>query len=202
MPPRVRQSRACQVVGMWRSGVKQSTIAARLRLAQGTVFKIISRYRRHQHVRPGVSSGQPRKTSVREDRILYRLCRQNRTKSASYLRDRWQQVINTRVSSRLLSQGLRARRLTKKPLLNMVRKTRRLEWAWSHQNWQHRHWRHVLFSDESRFLLRVGERFQEDCVVRTVAHGGGSVYVWGAIHYGPQRRLLPEGFGDRNGTIC
>ena len=75
-----------------------------------------------------------RKTSVREDRILYRLCRQNRTKSVSYLRDRWQQVINTRVSrgtvnSRLLSQGLRARRPAKKPIMNMDRKTRRLEWT-------------------------------------------------------------------------
>ena len=124
MPPRVQQSRTWWVVGMWRSGVKQSTIAWKT--------EIISRYRRHQHVRSGVSSGRPKETSVREDRTLSRLCRQNRIKSASYLRDRWQQVITTKVlmgtvNSRLLSQGLRAKRLAKKPLLNMDRKTRRLE---------------------------------------------------------------------------
>lgn len=68
-------------------------------------------------------------------------------------------------------------------------------------NRQLRHWRHVLFSDESRFLLHkadgrlrvrreVGQRFNEDCVLGTVAHGGGSVLVWGAIHYGGRTNLV------------
>ena len=93
-----------------------------------------------------------------------------------------------------------ARRPAKKPLLNMYHKTRRLEWPRRHQNRQLRHWRHVLFSDESMFLLhradervrirrRVGKRFQEDFVVGTVAHGGGSVHVWGEIHNGNRSNL-------------
>ncbi len=206
MPPRISQGRAWQVVGMWRAGRKQKAIAAHLRMAQGTVSKLIQRYRTKQHVRPGVSTGRPRKTTARQDRLLYWMSRQNRTMSASSLRDRWQQRIHTRVSrgtvnKRLLSRGLRARRPAKKTLLTRERKRRRLEWSRQHHNRQLRHWRHVLFSDESRFLLHrvdgrlrvrreVGERFAEHCVLGTVAHGGGSVHVWGAIHYGGRTNLV------------
>ena len=71
----------------------------------------------------------------------------------------------------------------------------------------------LCISDGCRFLLHradgrvrvrrwVGERFQEDCVVGTVAHGGGSVHVrvqfimevvarTGHIAEQHQRRLLP-----------
>ena len=53
-------------------------------------------------------------------------------------------------------------------------------------------WSRIIFTDESRFLLRPkdgrnrvwryrGERFDEQCTVEQIAHGGGSVHVWGAI---------------------
>ena len=59
----------------------------------------------------------------------------------------------------------------------------------------------VLFSDESRFLLykadgrirvrrEVGQRFSQECIMPTRAHGGGSVHVWGAIHYGGKLGLV------------
>ena len=206
MPPRISPRKGWQVIGMWRAGRKQKDIARHLRLAQGTVSKLIHRYRTKQDVRPGVSTGRPRKTTAREDRQLYRMCRERRTMSASALRDRCQQRIHIRISrgtvnNRLLSRGLRARRPAKKPLLTRERKQRRLQWAQQHRNRQLRHWRHVLFSDESRFLLhradgrvrvrrQIGERFADDCVQGTVPHGGGSVHVWGAIHYGGKTNLV------------
>ena len=50
----------------------------------------------------------------------------------------------------------------------------------------------ILFSDESRFHLdssdgrsrvyrRVGERYQDNCVVERRLFGGGSIMVWGGI---------------------
>ena len=56
-------------------------------------------------------------------------------------------------------------------------------------------WQHILFSDESRFLLRFsdgryrvycrrGERFTDQCVYESDRIGGGSVMVWAGIcHY-------------------
>lgn len=205
MPRRIPVGKAWQVIGMWRAGRTQTRIANHLGIPQGTVSKLIRRYRAKRHVRPGVSTGRPKKTTPQDDRVLYRMCRQNRFKSASTLRNEWEHHINTRVSSstvnrRLLSRGLRARRPAKKPLLTGVRKQNRLEWARQHQHRRLRHWRHVLFTDESRFLLhradgrlRVrrepGQRFQEDTVMPSVAHGGGSVHVWGGIHYGGRTEL-------------
>jgi hypothetical protein len=68
------------------------------------------------------------------------------------------------------------------------------------------HWRHVIFSDESRFVLypvdgrlRVrrltGEHLLDECVQETVAYGGGSVHIWGAIHHGGK---TPVVILDRN----
>lgn len=206
MPRRISEGKAWQVIGMWRAGRKQVHIAAHLHIPQGTVSKLINRYRTKQHVRPGVSTGRPKKTSAQEDRRLYRMCRQNRFKSTSTLRDEWQQDLNIRISCstvnrRLLCRGLKARRPAKKPLLTQQRRQNRLDWARQHRHRQLRHWRHVLFSDESRFLLHRtdgrtfvrrerGERFQEDTVRPTVAHGGGSVHVWGGIRYGGRTNLV------------
>ena len=155
---------------------------------------------------PGVSTGRPRATSDREDRLLLRECQRNRTASAETLRRRWQHQIQTRVSratvnNRLLERGLKARRPAKKPFLSRENKRKRLQWARDHEKYQLRHWRHVLFSDESRFLLytadgrvtvrrQVGQRFNQDCIIPTRAHGGGSVHVWGAIHYGGKLGLV------------
>jgi hypothetical protein len=36
----------------------------------------------------------------------------------------------------------------------------------------------------------VGERYQDDCVQETIAHGGGSVHVWGAMHAGGKSQLV------------
>lgn len=206
MPHHIPQGRAWQVIGMWRVGRKQKDIAAHLRMVQSTVSRIIQRYRTKNHVRPGVSTGRPPKTSGCENRMLYAMCRNRRTLSASALKDWWNPRIEQRVSRqivnrRLLSRGLRSRRPAKKPLMTRARKQRRLEWSEQYHRWQLGHWRHVLFSDESRFLLHrvdgrlrvrreVGQRFQEDCVSGTIAHGGGSVHVWGGIHYGGRTNLV------------
>ena len=96
----------------------------------------------------------------------------------------WQNRINIRLSRatvnrRLLSRGLKACRPVQRPLLNDLRKQRRLLWAQQHRRYGLRHWRHVIYTDKSRILLHRSdgrvrvrrqqcERFREDCVVGTV----------------------------------
>jgi transposase len=133
-------------------------ISRDLNIRQGTVSKILRRHSQRRTVKPKTSSGRPRKTSARDDRILYRICRRNRKKSASVLRQLWQNRINIRLSRatvnrRLFNRGFKACRPVQRPLLNDLRKQRRLLWAQRHRRYGLRYWRHVIYTDESRFLL-------------------------------------------------
>ena len=93
MPPRNPEHIGWQIVGL-RAGFTQNEISCDLNIRQGTVSKILRRHSQRRTVNPKASSGRPRKTSARDDRI----CRSNRMKSASVLRQLWQNRINIRLS--------------------------------------------------------------------------------------------------------
>jgi transposase len=83
MPPRIPERIGWQIVGLRRAGFTQNEIFRDLNIRQGTVSKILRRHCQRSTVKPKASSGRPRKTSARDDRNLYRICRSNRMKSAS-----------------------------------------------------------------------------------------------------------------------
>ena len=96
------------------------------------------------------------------------------------------------VKRRLITAGLNGRIARRKPLLLPRHKITHLEWAKAHAQWTDDMWKRVVWSDESKFNIfksdgrtyirrRKSEEFNEDCVVGTVKHGGGSVMVWGCI---------------------
>ena len=69
---------------------------------------------------------------------------------------------------------------------------RLLNWAQSHLRWRRNQWANVLFTDESRFMLRAvdgrrrvyrrtGERYLDACIERRDAFGGRSVMIWAGI---------------------
>ena len=73
-----------------------------------------------------------------------------------------------------------------------MHKRLRLDFAKAHKDWTSSQWAQVVFSDESRFLLyrsdgrifirrRKGEEFNDECIRKTVKHGGGGIMVWGCI---------------------
>jgi hypothetical protein len=172
MPPIIPERIGWQIVGLRSAGFTQNEISCDLNIRQGTVSAILIRHSQRRTVKPMVSSGRPRKTSARDDRICYRLCRSNRMKSASVLRQLWQNKINIRLSRATVnSWGLKACRPVQRPLLNDLRKQRRLLCAQQHRRYGLRHWRHVIYTDESRCLLhrsdgivrvrqQQGERFR------------------------------------------
>jgi hypothetical protein len=148
-------------------------------------------------------SGRPRLSSVREDRILERICKRNRFSNSTDLSVAWEGSTGVKASAsivrrRLCSLGLKASRPVKKPLLTRVMKKKRLQWARNHSEWTREDWRKVLFTDESRFCLhsdhptlvrrRSDEATRPDCLVRTTKHPLG-VMVWGSFSYSGIGRL-------------
>ena len=195
-----------QIIGMSRMGASNRIIAANCQVSVRTVQRIKNLWRTQQNVVPKKSPGPPLKTTPRQDRVLLRLAQRHRRLSAMSLKERWGAVINIQISrqtvnSRLLKHGYRARRTAIVPRRTQQHLHARLAWAQRHRNIHVQQWRHVIFTDESSFQLhrvdrrmRVrrlrGERLNEDCLQGRMAHGGGSVHVWGGIHYGGKTDLI------------
>ena len=140
MPPIIPERIGWQIVGLRSAGFTQNEISCDLNIRQGTVSAILIRHSQRHTVKPMVSSSRPRNTSARDDRICYRLCRSNRMKSASVLRQLWQNRINIRLSRTtvnrcLLSRGLKACRPVQRPRFNDLRKQKRLLWAHQHSRY-------------------------------------------------------------------
>ena len=131
--------------------------------------------------------------------MLYRLARENRRFSVQRLRRAWQPNVNFAVSRqtvnrRLVVRAYRARQMVKVPRLTESAKLVRRHWAQKHINRPLGKWQHVIFCDEIRFMLfriynrirvrrLVGEVMNEDCTHGNVAHGGGSLHIWGGISH-------------------
>lgn len=194
------------VVTLRNRGMKQRAIARVFNISQGEVSKILRRRAETGVPTPRPRPGRPLKTTRRDDRLLIRLCRGGRTKSASALRTEWQNAINVPISrelvnKRLIKAGYRARRPLWKPLLKPRHRQQRVQWARGHLRWGAQHWRHVVFSDEARFLVyrhdgrlrvrrRVEEKYHEDTIAPRVQAGGGGITVWAAFHAGGKTDLV------------
>ena len=63
------------------TGMSQADIAERVGVSRETVNRILKRNRETGSLVPGKSTGRPRVTTQRDDRVLGRLARQDRSKS-------------------------------------------------------------------------------------------------------------------------
>ena len=106
---------------------------------------------------------------------------------------------------------LRAKRMVKVLRLTVRAKLVRRHCAQKHINRPLGQWQHVIFCDESRFVLfridnrirvrrLVGEAMNEDCTHGNVAHGIGSVHVWGGISNMGKNLLVRSG-SDVTGAV-
>ncbi len=113
-------------------------------------------------------------------------------------------TISERTSRRTLKRmGYSSRRPHRVPLLSANIRKRRLQFAQAHQNWTIEDWKNVVWSDESRILLRHSdgrvrichkehESMAPSCLFAMVQAGGGGVMVWGIFSWhtwAPQHQL-------------
>ena len=136
-------------------------------------------------VTPGTVA-DPRVTSLRQDTDI----------RVTHLRNRLQTAVLTvrnipglrnicprTVRNLLRERNIRPRRPAIRPVLQRRHRVARLAWCRAHLRFTRRDWARILFSDESRFHLdssdgrsrvyhRVGERYQDNCVVERRLFGG------------------------------
>ena len=172
-------------------------IAYTLKLSCSTAAKIIQRFKSAGSTQNRSWVGRPKKLSARAERHIQMLSLKDLRRSAVNIAAEIEEVgdhsVSAQTTRRTLHQigehGCHPRR---KPLLKMIHKKARKQFA-EYMSTKHMdYWNHVLWSDEMKINLfgsdgfrhvwrRPGEEFKDKCVIPTVKHGGGNVMVWGCL---------------------
>lgn len=169
-------------------------ISVYLKISRNTVAKCCQRLQKSYTPEKNKRSdcGSSKITSERDVRHIVRHCEGNRFKSAVQIQKEIMPNISARtVSRRLLENGLCTYTPALKPKLTQRMKDGRSEWALNHLNWIIDDWSRITFSDESTFSLstnavqyvrrRIGERYNEKCILTHVNRSRGHCMIWGAF---------------------
>ncbi len=184
------------IVALHKDGVGYKNIANILKLSCSIVAKTIQRCNRTGSTEKRSRHGGPKKLSARAQRHIQRLCLGNRRMSAASIAAEVEGVGGQPVSAQTISaqtirrtlhqiglHGCHPRRI---PLLKMMHKKPRKQFAEDKQTKDMYYWSHVLWSAETKIkwfgadgIKRVwrqpGEEYKDRRVLPTVKHGGGSV---------------------------
>jgi len=208
--PRLRQNERERAVGMVQAGMRHEDVANQFGCSKLTITRLMSRVRQTGGTADRPRSGRPRVTSERQDRHIRLIHLRNRFIPATITAAQTPGRHNPRISpqtvrNRLREANLRARRPLTGAMLTARHRRERLRWANARLHWNRIRWQHVIFSDESRFLLRrsdgrtrvyrrPNERFADACVHECDRFGGGGVMVWAGItHCGRTELKIVEG---------
>jgi len=178
------------------NNVSQCKIAKALQISSSTVHNIIKRFRETGEI--SVHKGQGRRTLL--DARGFQALRQNCiTRRHDCVNDitKWAQKyfqkplsVNT-IRCAICRCQLNLYHAKRKPYVNMVQKPRRVLWAKAHLKWTVSKWKSVLWSDESKFDILVGnhgrhvlwakgKRDLPACYQRSVQKPA-SLMLWGCI---------------------
>lgn len=201
---RLSEALKWQIIGMHSTGMSYKAIGRQIGYHYTVISRLVRKHAATQEVRDRPRTGRPTVTTDRENRSLGRLVRRNPFANSTYLKQQWlpgRQISSRTVRNRLRDDGLRSRRVIRRPLLTDRHRRERLNWCRARQNWNLRNWRKIHWSDESRFLLHVTDgrtrvwrrrntAYAQRHISPTVPFGGGSVMVWGCISHDCKLDLL------------
>lgn len=202
--PRLTEAQRNNAIGHLEAGESQSAIARQLNVSQSTIARLWHRYQQHGSSRDRPRSGRPRVTTPAQDRFIRLRHLRNRFTTASSTTSvvpGLRTISDQTVRNRLREAGIRSRRPLRGPVLTRQHRQQRRQWCRQHLPWPLQRWRTVIFSDESRYMLRRpdgrarvyrrrNERYAANCVQEVDRFGGGSVMVWAGISYSGRTDLI------------
>ena len=186
--PRLNEAQRNQAVAMIRAGVSQNEVSRRFGVHRNTISALWGRYQQSRNTRDRARSGHLRVTSLRQDTYIRVTHLRNRLQTAALTARSIPGLRNISprtVRNRLPERNIHPRRPAIRPVLQRRQRVARLAGCRAHLRLTRRDWARILFSDESRshfdscdglsrVYRRVGERYQDNCVVERRLFGGGS----------------------------
>ncbi len=157
------------VVGARRAGLSISKTADLLGFSHTTISRVYIEWSEKEKISSERQlCGRKCLVDVRDQRRMGRLVRDDRKATVTQVTTRYnkgmQNTISEHTTRRTLKQmGFSSRRPHRVPLLSAKNRKQRLQFAQALQNWTIEDWKNIVWSDESRFLLR---------------HSDGGVRTW------------------------
>ncbi|GFT95123.1 transposable element Tcb1 transposase [Trichonephila clavipes] len=137
------ENKRYKIIHLKKEGYSMCQIAAKVPCGLSTVVRTLKRFSETNFIADRGRSGhtRPRKTSLREDRLLL----SNRKLNSSQILKQWTLTSNVSVCprtvrGRLLEIGLRGCKARPKSLLTEFQRKRRLTWAREHSLWTIKYW--------------------------------------------------------------
>ena len=190
-----------RAIGMLEGRMTVNYVAVSFGVHRTTIWRLAQRFRITGTVKNRTISGRPKFLTPREERYIKITTGRDRFLPATRIVDRVRRATGVRISGQTVRNNLKACRFkSRRPHKDMDVHHKRQRHAWENQHMR-RNCRKVLISDESRFTLkfsdsrirvwrRPAERFAEACVMPVDHFGGGSLMVWGRMHYAGKTNLI------------
>jgi len=197
-----------RVIGLYEAGYTERAISEKTGYGKTTIHNIITKYRNTGILTVAPRSGRPKKLDERDKRHLKIIVNQNRRNSAEkvkkdFIESSGKEVSKSTIKRALYKMGYHSRTALRKPHISEPNRKVRLKWARERRFWTIDDWKRVIWSDESRFTLfqsdkkihvwrLPNERYQVNCLVPTIKHGGGGIMMWGCFSWyglGPLVRI-------------
>ncbi len=189
--------RVCKkIVEYFENNVPQRKIAKALQISSSTVHNIIKRFRETGEISVRKGQGWRPLLNAHGLRALRRHCITHRHDSViditKWAQEYFQKPLSVNTIRRAIYRcQLKLYHSKRKPFVNMVQKLHCVLWAKAHLKWTVSKWKSVLWSDESKFDILVGNHGRR--VLRTKEEGDlpacyhhsvqkpASLMVWGCI---------------------
>ncbi|GFV33673.1 transposable element Tc1 transposase [Trichonephila clavipes] len=190
------------IIGMKTAGWSTRRVAGQVDRLECAVRNCWEKWTREGTHARKAGSGATRKTTRRDDRRIVRQAFVDPTVTRSTIRaDVGVTIVPQTISRHLTEANLKSKRPFRALPLTPEHRQLRLQWCQARSMWNVTDGQKVMFSDESRFVLRTddnrvrlwmhpGERYNSPhTVLRQTARTAG-VMVWGTITYDSRSTLI------------
>jgi transposase len=151
-----------QIIGMMKCDIGPIEIAKKLKISASCASRTIKRFKESGSIKHKFRSGRPRKTSVQDDRMIFRMARAHPKASAKKIAQELNNSFKNQVTSRTISNRLIERKLfsyvaARKPFLKASDRVKRLNFCRRLLKLTDSQLKSIIFSDESNFEV-IGDQ--------------------------------------------